>query len=133
MSTFNWFRELVAITDNDIPTLSHTSLGIWPDIMDVIICLNRWLIFVLGIHPKTQRWTILDVDTGHMFGPINPIEEISPRSWVEINPLGSIELWWAEAAGAGFSSYNLATGEEGVFANDVATFPTMCICPCPTG
>ncbi|GAB4435320.1 MAG: hypothetical protein Fur0044_32610 [Anaerolineae bacterium] len=118
MSEFNWLRELVVITDNDIPKLSPTSLGVWPDITDVVICLNRWLILVLGAQPKAQRWKILDLDTGHMFGPIDPVDTICPRSWVEIDPSGFIEFCWYETGDAGRSRYNLATGEVGHFLKD---------------
>lgn len=118
MSEFNWLRDLVVITDNDIPKLSPTSLGIWQDITDVVICLNRWLILVLGKQDKTQRWKILDLDTGRMFGPINPVDSISLRSWVQIDSSGFIEFCWSEAAGAGVSRYNLATGQEGNFLRD---------------
>jgi len=115
MSEFNWLRKLAVITDEEIPNLSPTSLGIWQAIKDVVICLNRWLILVLGEQDKAQRWKIIDLDSGQTFGPIDPVDEISLRTWVEIDPAGVIEFCWSEAAGAGVSRFNLVTGEEGDF------------------
>ncbi len=106
MSTENWFHNLQVITPENRKHLLRKSIGVFPGITDILVCLDRWLILDF----PSKKWIIFDLRTHQLFEPIFPVDPYSPRSWVEIDPTGTIEFLWSESSGSGYSIFNLDTG-----------------------
>lgn len=118
MFTNNWFQNLQVITPENKHRLSRKIIGIFPEIVDILICLDRWLILDFqhkeswpGFKNEDKEWKILDLKLGKIFGPFHPLDTTgSPRSWVEIDGEGVISFCWYEQGTAGSSDFDLNTG-----------------------
>lgn len=119
MFTDNWLLHLQQITSETNQCLFRQSIGIYPEIIDILVCLDRWLILDFlhkeswsGFKNEDKEWKILDLQTGKLFGPFHPLDILgSPRSWVEIDGEGIISFCWYESGTAGRSDLILNTGK----------------------
>lgn len=99
-------RNLQIITPQNIQRLTSHSLGIFQGELDIIVCLDRWLILDF----LQERWMIVDLKSGRIIGSLVPIDRTSPRSWVEITSEGLIHFYWSEQGSMGHKDYDLNSG-----------------------
>lgn len=116
MFTEKWFLDLRAVTLKDKNSLLKHSIGVFPDIIDILICLDRWLILDFStrldwrLGKISKMWKIFDLKTGRLFGPFYPLDYDVPKSWVEITREGVIWFNWSESSNSGNSGFDLNSG-----------------------